>query len=139
MYVQGSNASSSSTSSSNTQAHNHIPDSTVGTITYVPYGTTSHIQDNSFNNSLPPPNFQQPFYHAPSQPFYPPPPPTLFHGESYGYGLIGNPSDQNNSGAQCNGGIQFGARGSNGNQYRGNNYRNNNSFRRRGYGSSNSR
>lgn len=61
MYVQGSNASSSFASSSNTQAHNHIPSSTVGTIT-MPYVTTFHIQDNSINNSLLPQNFQQPFY-----------------------------------------------------------------------------
>lgn len=63
----------------------------------------------------------------------------MFPDQPYGYGFIGNSNDQHSSGTQVNGGIQFGARGPIGNQYKGTNYKNNNNLRGRGYGSSNSR
>ncbi|KAM2157366.1 hypothetical protein ACFX1R_042948 [Malus domestica] len=147
-YVHSSSSSSSfAASSSNAQSHSHILGNTVGTIIVVPCGVSPPIKINSFPSSLPLPNFQQPFYSVPSQPFYSSPqsqpfspsPSSFFHDQSYGYGFIGNPSTSNISGAQSTGEVQFGARGSNGNQNRGNNYRNNNSFKGRGYGSGNSR
>ncbi|CAN6725999.1 unnamed protein product [Malus baccata var. baccata] len=148
MYVQGSTSSSNSAaSSSNAQSHSHIPGNTEGTITAVPYGVSPPIKDHYFPSSLPLPNFQQPFYSVPSQPFYSSPqsqpfspsPLGFFPDQSYGYGFVSTPSTSNISGAQSIGEIQFGPRGSNGNQHRGNNYRNNNSFKGRGYGSDNSR
>ena len=119
-----------------------LPASTVGTITAVPYGSTSQGQENSLHQSLPLPPFQHPVYHAHSQypaTYFPPSPSTMYPGESYGYGFISHPNDQNNLGAQSNMGAQVGPRASHGSQYRGNNYRNNNYFKGRGYGSSNSR
>ncbi|KAM1422622.1 hypothetical protein ACFX2I_004733 [Malus domestica] len=144
LYVQGSGLStgSSSASSSNSQAHNHIPASTAGTITAVPYGSTSQGPQTAGHQSLPLPPFQYPVYPVPSH--YPagylsPSQSLMYPGESYGYGFIGHPSDPHNHAAQLNVGAQFGPRASHGGQYRGNNYRNNNTFRGRGYGSSNSR
>ncbi|KAM2874298.1 hypothetical protein COP2_017588 [Malus domestica] len=145
MYVQGSTSGSNGASSSNAQTHNHIPGNTGGIITAGSYGSTPPISESSLNNSLIQPNFQQPVYSAPpqqfQQPFYSAPPlqPIMFPGQPYGYGFVGNSTEQNNSATQFNGGFQFWARGQSSNQYRGNNYRNNNTFRGRGYGSSNSR
>lgn len=74
LYVQGSSSgsnsgSSSSASGSSPQSHDHIPAITAGTITAVPYGSTSSSNAD-----------QQPYYHLP---------------ESYGYGFNAHSGGQN--------------------------------------------
>ena len=101
MFVQGSSFKSSYASCSNFWNHSHIPDSTGGTIIVVPYGSSSQFQDSSYVPSQLPQYVPQQFYLAHSQlpaPYFPSS--NQFPSESYGFGFVGNSSNQNGLSSQ---------------------------------------
>ena len=132
MFIQGSSSSSNAASSSNSQNHSHIPASTGGIITAMPYGPSSQLQNSSTISQ----QFPQQFYPAPTKnpaPYFPSS--TSFPSESYGFGFVGTSSNHNGSSSQSYMGTQLGSRPPNGNQYRGNGFRNNNNFRGKSFNS----
>lgn len=103
MFVQGSSFKSSYASCSNFENHNHIPDSTGGTIIIVPYGSSSQFQDDSYVPSQLAQHVPQQFYLAHPQlhaPYFPLS--NQFPSESYDFGFVGNSSDHNGLSSKSN-------------------------------------